>query len=180
MQPTWALALFLFIFLLASKQALCEHHRSMDNNPLCRGWASFSAGPCILPGHRVKAVKVVGVQLATVFPFPHLSLMKEAELRTQILKKKKKNQISHKAIRTRLHPILKKAQVRETEFCLIFPGLASSLRKCTKPLGESKHQDWLELCLSDSWLGRLQGHWIFRVPTPSNVFWTQPLRASVV
>lgn len=92
----------------------------------------------------MKVVKVVGVQLATGSPFPHLSLTKEAELRTQIQQKKKK---SHKVICTRLHPILKKAQVRETEPCLTSPGLASSLRKGTKPWERaSTKTDWSCVC----------------------------------
>ena len=151
--------------------------------PICKGWASSSASPCVLPGHGVRAVEAVGAQLATVFPFPYLSLTEEVELQTQILqkkkkKKKKKNKISHKA--KRLRPILKKAQVHG-RVLPYFSWTGFLFEKMHKALGESSYQDYLELCLSDQWYqGGCSAASFSRVLTLSDTFWIQPLRTSVV
>lgn len=66
------------------------------------------------------------------------SLVKETELQTQILQKINKPQ------NLRPGPILEKAKLHETRpsFCLLAsPGWPSSLRRCTKLLGDDKHRD---------------------------------------
>lgn len=128
-----------FFFLPVSKQALGEHHRSMT---ACLQGEGFHFSSLLVPRSmgtgRKRTAMGGGTASCTVLPLPpHPSLVKKAELQTQILQK-----ISHKTKRP--GPVLEKAKLHETQpsFCLLAsPGLASSLRKCTKLLGDDKHLD---------------------------------------
>lgn len=79
-----ALAASLIFSLPVSKQALGEHHRSMT---ACLQGEGFHFSSLLVP-RSMGTGTGTAVGEGTTLPLPHPSLVKEAELQTQILQKK--------------------------------------------------------------------------------------------